>query len=86
MATIKKPMWHAKLFEVKRYFSLNVICNTPQEAEDAIKELHKKGKLKPEIPGPDEIVIMVAPGTVEITPIKKPDPKSPTNGGHRKGH
>jgi hypothetical protein len=52
-------LFHAKLFVVKEYYSVDVQCRTPQEAEEAITALVDKKKLPARAAGPDEYVVMV---------------------------
>ena len=62
MADQKKAggrLFHAKLFIVKEYYSVDVQCNTPEEAEEAIKALVDKGAIKAKEAKNKEMVIMV---------------------------
>lgn len=71
----EKKAWHAKLFEIKKIYSINVVCETEKEAEEIIKKLHAEGKLKGADPGPKQYVIMVGKMDLII---------QPTNGGQKK--
>ena len=57
--------FHAKLFEVKRFYSLDIECVTPAEAEAAIRLFHKKGELKAEEAAPGDFVVMVGEPVAE---------------------
>lgn len=80
MDKIEKKLWHVKLFELKKIFSINVDCETEQQAENIIRKLHAEGKLEGVDPQPKQYVIMVGP----VSLIMGPKLKIPSNGGQKK--